>query len=408
MAESSNVVTETASNFFVSLSHPEKSFEEKINDLYSNLLEFSQATLLVLFMVIDALRKTQPDAFAPYVEFPESDTHHIGDTHGNAEAMLAQILYGVSLGEDVRIIGLGDYTDRGKHSLLTLVLMYVCKLLRPSTVVLVGNHELYVKHWVDFGTYEEIQLHLKDLLCREATFELMRKLKLDTNSPRRVSGLTEQDVAEVLMTHNKGTLPFSTPVPFLAKIGSVMFVHGMIPARPKDLSIGDLNRLEYDDPILSSLRVVAVNGDLTPEDELRSVRPGTGMYNCSESTIKERLAKWGASMLVRGHEYVTKRNAVSYPAHTLIDNCASTSKQKCVITVFASTNYCGSGQNAVLSSIVGGKHRIRVLIYGQDSFPIRPESHDTWVSSMTEPCDEKDAAMTPTIDSGDECDFPAM
>ena len=75
----------------------------------------------------------------------ESDCWVIGDVHGNFGDLMyfvrQLIPFDVSLCP-YRIVCLGDYVDRGPHSLQCVLLLFCLKLLSPSTVNLLrGNHE---------------------------------------------------------------------------------------------------------------------------------------------------------------------------------------------------------------------------------------------------------------------------
>jgi diadenosine tetraphosphatase ApaH/serine/threonine PP2A family protein phosphatase len=64
-----------------------------------------------------------------------------GDLHGNIED-LVRIFGAVGYPPSVKHLFLGDYVDRGKHSIEILILLYSLKVLFPTDIYLLrGNHE---------------------------------------------------------------------------------------------------------------------------------------------------------------------------------------------------------------------------------------------------------------------------
>ncbi|KAJ9460573.1 Serine/threonine-protein phosphatase BSU1 [Diplonema papillatum] len=81
----------------------------------------------------------------PIVRDVRSDTWVIGDIHGNFRDLFFFVKQLVPFDVTLcpyRLVCLGDYVDRGPHSLQCVLLLFALKLLSPATVVLLrGNHE---------------------------------------------------------------------------------------------------------------------------------------------------------------------------------------------------------------------------------------------------------------------------
>lgn len=79
-------------------------------------------------------------------KMPTSRTLIIGDIHGEIER-LDRILARAPWKEaDVRLVFLGDYIDRGKHSREVIDRLIQVREARPDTVCLRGNHEMMMMH----------------------------------------------------------------------------------------------------------------------------------------------------------------------------------------------------------------------------------------------------------------------
>ncbi|WP_094228201.1 metallophosphoesterase [Methanolobus psychrotolerans] len=79
----------------------------------------------------------------------------VGDLHGNLEALEFILETGASL-DCSAFVFLGDYVDRGKHSIEVLCRLFKLKVDRPGNIVLLrGNHETAEINEV-YGFYEDL------------------------------------------------------------------------------------------------------------------------------------------------------------------------------------------------------------------------------------------------------------
>lgn len=77
-----------------------------------------------------------------------------GDIHGQFDDLLELLKTGGKVG-DTRYIFLGDYVDRGRHSVQVISLLFLLKLQHPAEITLLrGNHEARSQTQV-FGFYDE-------------------------------------------------------------------------------------------------------------------------------------------------------------------------------------------------------------------------------------------------------------
>ena len=84
--------------------------------------------------------------FIGFVEEPEKSFYVVGDLHDDMQSF-DQILRSVDFSknfENIRLIFLGDYVDRGKDRLSLINKIITLKYFLPNSIYLLkGNHELY-------------------------------------------------------------------------------------------------------------------------------------------------------------------------------------------------------------------------------------------------------------------------
>jgi hypothetical protein len=119
----------------------------------------------VFFSKLDALRKLAPTSTLLQINgniarLPKKGiAYWIGDLHGDLEAVVSIVkqtgfLKAMSKKENVFLVFLGDYGDRGKKIIETINEVITLKLLYPDNVILLkGNHE-QEEIAMRYGTYD--------------------------------------------------------------------------------------------------------------------------------------------------------------------------------------------------------------------------------------------------------------
>lgn len=208
----------------------------------------------------------------PAVYLPvKGEVIFIGDTHGDVEATLSIIkqtrfLERMDRKDNVYLVFLGDYADRGAKQIENLVLVLNLKKKFPNYVVLLrGNHEE-----IDCGQFYGFLNTCLTKFGHEKGLELFQKFN---------------DFFEKL------------PGMVVTKNG-IFAVHGGIPS-VKIHSLRDLN----DEEILSEMRWN------DPTDETRNFIPNYqrgGYYMFGEKIFNKFMKTVNGFVLIRGHEYNQK------------------------------------------------------------------------------------------------------
>ncbi|EOD40877.1 hypothetical protein EMIHUDRAFT_417293 [Emiliania huxleyi CCMP1516] len=283
-----------------------------------------------------------------------------GDLHGQySDLMRLFESYGVPRkeGGDIGIIDylfLGDFVDRGKHSLETVVLLLALKAAHPRAVFLVrGNHE-------------SPEVNARDGFLHECALRLGGK-KPGVAVWRRLNLLFEW-------------LPMAATVN-----GCILCVHGgstlcsleQIAEMQRPLRVGGQH---------AELMLDLLWSDPTKSDA-RWPRGGREVAETRPDRVASFLAANKLKLIVRGHECV-------------MDGFQRFAGGK-LVTVFSATNYCNRWQNAGAILLIGKDLEITPKMI----FPVE-EIEDAWLR-----CEEVDHMRPPTPpreqDDADEDATPA-
>jgi protein phosphatase len=226
----------------------------------------------------------------------------VGDIHGNL-ADLVRIFSRVGYPPAERYLFVGDFVDRGHHSVEVMILLFALKILFPEHVFLVrGNHEC-------------------DSLCADFGFK-------------------DECVAKMGSVVYSRFIECFAFLPYAALVnGSVLCLHGGISPEVKSLkNIADLPR-----PLRSYESEVA-NGIVwsDPRAEANGFGPndrGTG-NTFNAKVLSQFCRKNRLSLLIRGHEWCAE--GYEWPFGT---------DGKC-LTVFSSSDYCEMGNTAAVAKLV--------------------------------------------------------
>lgn len=195
--------------------------------------------------------------------------------------------------EDVRLIFLGDYIDRGHASFKTIELVLLLKYIFPTNIFLIrGNH--------DGGT-----------LLSEDEYKLCVGRNDGTTDDDYFTALTFNKLKEMNMplTLLENYHKFFNSLCTMAFIkngdDAVMCVHGGIP-RPQNVKYDFIKKLNdlCDENIFDSIGRTIVHNTLwsDPCESLDIVRPEGGRFYFYEHEFNEFLKKFSVSKIIRGHE----------------------------------------------------------------------------------------------------------
>ena len=227
-----------------------------------------------------------------------------GDLHGQfGDLMRLFEEYGTpSTAGDITYIDylfLGDYVDRGSHSLETICLLLALKMENPKQVHLIrGNHEAH-----DINALFGFRLECLERLGDEQGLWVWRRIN-------------------DLFNH----------LPLAANIeGKILCMHGGIGRNINRIEqIQSLQRpitMEEGGPLLMDL----LWSDPTTNDAVQGVQPsprGPGLVTFGPDRVKEFCKANGLQMIVRAHECVMDGFERFASGH--------------LITLFSATNYCGT------------------------------------------------------------------
>jgi len=119
---------------------------EKVNQKAREIVEYPDKVLGLTRKEVEELLENAQQVFErepKLIEIPATgQTVFVGDTHGDFEA--TKIVGKRYLGDDRRLVFLGDYVDRGKNSEANINYLLCLKVAYPDNLFLLqGNHEGY-------------------------------------------------------------------------------------------------------------------------------------------------------------------------------------------------------------------------------------------------------------------------
>lgn len=223
----------------------------------------------------------------------------VGDVHGQYSDLI-RLFDMCGFPPAANYLFLGDYVDRGKQSLETILLLFCYKIKYPENFFLLrGNHECANVTRV-YGFYDE---------CKRRTNIKTWKIFIDTFNTLPVAAI----IAQKIFCVHGGLSPSLNNMNQLRSI-----------QRPTDVpDFGLLNDILWSDP---------ADTENEWEDNERGVS-----YCFNKVAINKFLAKFGFDLVCR--------------AHIVVEDGYEFFNERTLVTVFSAPNYCGEFDNwgAVMS-----------------------------------------------------------
>jgi len=271
----------------------------------------------------------------------------LGDIHGNYQDLIAfeKALWRIGLAlSPANFLFLGDYVDRGAHSLEVIVYLLAQKALCPGKIVLLrGNHEIRAQN-SHAGYNPCFKQSCEQTLGAELGAQVWESINLAFDT-FPVSAIVDNNIFCV-----HGGIPspdvLSGHVAAGGKKNSgISALSAEINKIPRDLPNPDPaeggNKLAWDlmwnDPAPSS-------GDSTKQEEDfgENAARGTGHVFTAQA-LEKFLRQFGLSHLVRAHE--VRKAGFQVQQHSQM------------VTIFSSSGYCGANNEACCILACEGKIR---------------------------------------------------
>jgi protein phosphatase len=283
----------------------------------------------------------------------------VGDIHGNLDDLL-RIFERHGYPPDQRYLFLGDYIDRGAHSLEVLLLIYTLFVKYPSHVFLLrGNHE--------------------------------------TRVSAKTHGFSETCLLNLSKSELRLFLKSFSEMPIAAVLNNRIFcVHGGI--SPNIRTLTELETLVAR-PLVSVSNSAAVDilwSD--PSPRATGFSPNTRGTGCffGSAQLDIFLNDNGLDCLIRAHEWFDA--GLDWPFGPL---------GRC-LTVFSSSDYCGKGNSGAVA-LVSDEHRIEIVTFDPIIDPgMRRVLLPHWILAGNTPdllIPEITAAPDPILEAHSETDF---
>lgn len=232
------------------------------------------------------------------LEINSPNIHLVGDIHGHFKDLISIFKLGGNPPQQ-QYIFLGDYVDRGKHSVEVICLLFILKYLYPNSVhMLRGNHE-----------------------CREIT---------------KNYGFAKECMNKLNKKCKKAFYQTFDTIPLCAIANKKVFcVHGGISPQLKSMQdIKDINRFQ-------EIPLKGLFADLLWSDPSKSLENWGPSDRCETflwgvESAKTFLQENSLSTIVRGHQLV--KNGYEYVF----------GEENSILTIFSATNYAKTYLNKAI------------------------------------------------------------
>ncbi|XP_041989851.1 serine/threonine-protein phosphatase BSL3-like isoform X4 [Salvia splendens] len=299
-----------------------------------------------------------------------------GDLHGQfGDLMRLFDEYGSpSTAGDIAYIDylfLGDYVDRGQHSLETITLLLAMKVEHPHQIHLIrGNHEA-----ADINALFGFRIECIERMVNHSTLYCLLYMGL-THRPS--NGFLNQGERDGIWTWHRINRLFNW-LPLAALIEKkIICMHGGI-----GRSINHIEQIEsIQRPIAmeagSLVLMDLLWSDPTENDSVEGLRPnarGPGLVTFGPDRVMEFCNNNDLQLIVRAHECVMDGFERFAQGH--------------LITLFSATNYCGTANNAGAILVLGRDlvvvpkliHPLPPAISSPETSPER-QIEDTWMQEL--------------------------
>lgn len=281
----------------------------------------------------------------------------IGDIHGNFTDIwyIYHNVINNKRYENYKIVFLGDYVDRGPMPLEILVFLFSLKLVDPERIIMLrGNHEvtkvnkkygfkcLVTQIYEDTGIVNANILHKLIYNSINAVFD---------NLPL-AAVIKARDKLGIFCCH--GGLPSeylrgdSRPwtVDEINRFQPAFKPHNLVPKKRCPVGQSVLNEILWNDPIpIRMWRNVRGQGKLFYNNKKRG---GHCSWFTEEATNRFLHANH-LRLIIRGHQFKSTKN----------DGYAFSFRDNQVLTVFSSSNYCGTESNVTGCVVIDEEGHVR-------------------------------------------------
>eukprot|EP00010_Vexillifera_abyssalis_P007527 CAMPEP_0201548532 /NCGR_PEP_ID=MMETSP0173_2-20130828/5085_1 /ASSEMBLY_ACC=CAM_ASM_000268 /TAXON_ID=218659 /ORGANISM="Vexillifera sp., Strain DIVA3 564/2" /LENGTH=319 /DNA_ID=CAMNT_0047957953 /DNA_START=88 /DNA_END=1047 /DNA_ORIENTATION=- len=246
----------------------------------------------------------------------------IGDLHGCMDSLNQVIERGGQKLTQGNYLFLGDYVDRGEHSVALLQSVLIAKLMRPEAVWLLrGNHECKEVSKV-YGYLEDMKSHYES--------------KLDADQFQSVLNLSHK---------------LFNALPFAAVVDDHIFcVHGGLSETLE--SIESIKKLERFKDVPHEGGVTDLLWSDPGKEAKQQTSPRGAGHLWGTDFTKSFMTNNKLSCVIRSHQLVTNGYEWTHEGQ--------------VLTIFSAANYCGKCNNTgAFVRYEQEKKKLRVIAYSQ-------------------------------------------